>query len=339
MGSGNWSAVAYDASTAFKRSAGIDDFQYTQTTKSSMPMSGWSVHADLDPQWTAGDGSPLAGQKVRESRDSDEHPTSVPIAVLFDVTGSMGSIPRVLQKKLAELFGLLLRKGYVEHPQVLYGGVGDAFTDRVPLQVGQFESDNRSDADLEKIFLEGNGGGQRHESYELAMYFMARHTVTDAWEKRGKRGYLFIVGDEAVYPRVTPSQVRDVVGDDLAEPISTADLIRELQEKWDVYFIIPQHGSYFNDDSITQSWRDLLGEKVILLDDEEAVCETIALAVGLAEGTVDLDDGLDDLADVGADKKVIDQVGKALAKVGGGGGTLATTDLPGSDDSTGIDRL
>jgi hypothetical protein len=339
MGSGSWSAVSYNAAAAFKATRGIDDFQYSTTMKSSAPISDWKVHPDLDPKRVAGDGSPLAGQRVRESRDSDEHPNSVPIAVIFDETGSMGGIPKVLQKKLNELFGMLLRKGYVEHPQVLYGAVGDAYSDRVPLQIGQFESDNRSDEDLEKIFLEGNGGGQRTESYDLAMYYMARHTVTDAWEKRGKRGYLFLIGDESYYPNVNARQVREIIGDDLAEPLSTEALMRELQEKWDVYFIIPQHGSYFRHDDITESWRKLLEQNVILLDDETAVCETIALAVGLAEGTVDLDGGLDDLADVGADARAIKAAGKALAKVGGGSGTLATTDLPTADDDTGIDRL
>jgi len=47
-------------------------------------------------------------------------------AVLFDVTGSMGQVPRALQQKLPQLLGLLLRQGYVEHPQILFGAIGDA---------------------------------------------------------------------------------------------------------------------------------------------------------------------------------------------------------------------
>ena len=122
--------------------------------------------------------------------------------MLFDVTGSMRTVPRVLQTKLPQLLGLLLRKGYASDPQIMFGAIGDATCDRVPLQVGQFESDNRMDDDLGRIVLEGGGGGQMTESYELAMYFMARHTVTDCCEKRGRRGYLFIIGDELAYPQV-----------------------------------------------------------------------------------------------------------------------------------------
>ena len=61
--------------------------------------------------------------------------------------------------------------------------------------------------------LEGGGGGQMRESYELAMYFMARHTSLDCHEKRGKRGYLFIIGDEMPYPNVNPQQVSRILGD------------------------------------------------------------------------------------------------------------------------------
>src|SRR5512144_834384 len=132
---------------------------------------------------------------VRESRDSAEHPVSLAVAVLFDVTGSMGTVPRVLQAKLPDLHSLVQRRGYVEHPQLLFGAIGDATCDRVPLQIGQFESDNRMDAQLGTIVLEGGGGGQRTESYELAAYFMARHTRLDSLVKRGRRGYLFIIGD------------------------------------------------------------------------------------------------------------------------------------------------
>lgn len=33
------------------------------------------------------------------------------------------------------------------------------------------------------------------------MYFIARHTAIDCWEKHGCKGYLFLIGDEMAYPR------------------------------------------------------------------------------------------------------------------------------------------
>jgi len=295
MGSGRWSADVYE--TAERLRGGKSAFAYSDS-------GACSVHPDLDP-FDVG---------RRESRDSDEHPNSLAIAVLFDVTGSMGTVPRTLQKELPKLLGLLKEGGYAADPQLLFGAIGDATCDRAPLQVGQFESDNRMDKDLERILLEGGGGGQKTESYELAMYFMARHTVTDCLEKRGKRGYLFIIGDEMPYPAVKPREVSSWIGDELPQPVGLRNLVAQLTRRWDTYFILPAGASYAGDGQVLGTWRSLLGQNVIELADLDAVCETIALIIGLAESVIDLNDGLDDLADVGSAAGPV--VSRALAPIG-----------------------
>ena len=237
---------------------------------------------------------------------------------MFDVTGSMGSIPVTLQKKLPELLGLLLRKGYVPDPQILFGGIGDATCDRVPLQVGQFESDNRMDHNLENIFLEGGGGGQRTESYELAMYFIARHTDIDCWAKHGRKGYLFIIGDEMAYGAVNHREVGAVIGDGLQQDIPTAAIVKELRERYHVFYILPQGASYGGDATILGFWRKLLGQNVLELEDPEAVCETIALAIGMTEGTIDLKAGTADLKDFGVTNRTLQVVTTALASIPAG---------------------
>jgi hypothetical protein len=310
MGSGRWSTDTYAAAAAYRAATGADPFDYNARTHAG-PHRAWTAHPDLDP----------FGVRVRESRDSGEHPTSLAIAVLFDVTGSMGYVPRRLQEKLPALFGLLQRKGYVEHPQILFGAVGDAVTDRVPLQVGQFESDNRLDVQLGNIFLEGNGGGQMHESYQLAAYFMARHTSIDCFEKRGKRGYLFFIGDEMCYPAVHAAEVRRVIGGERAKSISTEAIFAELRRFYHTYYILPEGSSYVGDDRVLGHWRGLLGQHVIQLDCLDAVCETIALTIGLGEGAIDLYAGLRDIADVGS--AAGPTVGKALAGLRARRGTIA----------------
>ncbi|MER7279641.1 hypothetical protein ABT369_34885 [Dactylosporangium sp. NPDC000244] len=307
MGSGTWSTDVYDAADRYRRATGASAFAYSDS-------GARRVHTALDPK----------GVGTRESRDSDEHPDSVAIAVLFDVTGSMGSVPRVLQQKLPQLLGLLLRKGYVTDPQILFGAIGDATCDRVPLQMGQFESDNRLDEDLGRFVLEGGGGGQMTESYELAMYFMSRHTSIDCLEKRNKRGYLFIIGDEQAYPKVKPNEVRAVIGDRLGEAIALRAIVDEVQRKYDTYYILPAGSSYAGNTAILDFWRDLLGQNVIALDDLDAVCETIALTIGLGEDRIDLDEGLADLGEVGsASASTVGTVGKALARIGGDRAPLA----------------
>jgi hypothetical protein len=282
MGSGRWSTDAYEAAARYRAATGASAFAYSDG-------GAWYVHPALDPR-----------DAMRESRDSEEHPESLAIAVLLDVTGSMRHVPRGLQARLPQLLGLLLRQGYVEHPQIMFGAIGDATCDHAPLQVGQFESDNRMDEDLGRILLEGGGGGQKTESYELAMYFMARHIATDCYEKRGKRGYLFLIGDEMAYPTVKRHEAYRVMGDRPPDDIPLADIVAELTRRWDTYYLLPEGTSYAGDRGVLWFWRQLLGQNVIELADLDAVCETIALIVGLAEAVIDLDDGLDDLADVGS---------------------------------------
>jgi len=230
MGGGTWDASDYATRTSAKAASGTPTFAYSSTTHTKPPEE-WRVSDRLDPKRVAGPGSPYEGKVMRESRDSDEHPESVAIAVLFDVTGSMGRIPEVLQQKLPKLHGLLQRKGYVEHPQILFGAIGDATSgDRVPVQVGQFESDNNMDLDLEEIFLEGNGGGGNHESYALAAYYLWKHTSIDCWEKRGKRGYVFLIGDERAYRTVPAAEIRNLIGDGAEESPSTVEVFGGLRE-------------------------------------------------------------------------------------------------------------
>jgi hypothetical protein len=316
MGSGSWSTNVYDAAARYRAASGTGAFAYNDRVTASQPRSTWVAHPSLNPKDLG----------TRESRDSDEHPTSLAIAVLFDVTGSMRAVPQVLQTKLPELFGLILRKGYTEHPQILFGAVGDATCDRVPLQLGQFESDNRMDDDLGNILLEGGGGGQMTESYELALYAMARHTSIDCHEKRGRRGYLFLIGDEMPYGKVKAREVRDVLGDDLTEDIPIARIVTELKRTFDIYYILPAGSSYVGNTEVLGVWRKLLGQNVIELDDLDAVCETIALTIGLGEEAIDLAEGLADLDDIGSAAGA--SVGKALASLGREKGDVVVSDTP-----------
>ncbi|WP_433138896.1 hypothetical protein ACQPZ8_37865 [Actinomadura nitritigenes] len=316
MGSGNWSTDVYAARASYRASTGSSAFAYSDG-------GATTTHPDLDPK----------GVALRESRDSDDHPESLAIGVLFDVTGSMGGVPRTLQTKLPDLLGLLLRKGYVEHPHILFGAVGDATCDRAPLQIGQFEADNRMDDDLGKILLEGGGGGQMRESYELAMYFMARHTSIDCFEKRGKRGYLFMIGDELAYPKTKRREVAKVVGDDLERDLPIEDVLRELQRMYEVYFIIPEGAYHSGSRELKDFWQGLLGQHVLYLDDLDAVCETIALTVGLAEDAIDLDEGLGHLAEAGSDAGA--SVSRALARLDASRAPVAVSATPPGLDASG----
>ncbi|GAA0592028.1 hypothetical protein [Actinomadura livida] len=316
MGSGHWSTDVYAARASYRAATGTSAFAHSDG-------GATTVHPGLDPR----------GVAFRESRDSADHPESLAIGVLFDVTGSMRHVPRALQTKLPDLLGLLLRKGYAEHPHIMFGAVGDATCDRAPLQIGQFEADNRMDDDLGNVLLEGGGGGQMRESYELAMYFMARHTSIDCFEKRGRRGYLFMIGDEPAYPAVKRREVAKVIGDEPAEDVPVAAIVRELQRMYDVYFIIPQGAYHAGSSELRDFWQGLLGQNVLYLDDLDAVCETIALTVGLAEDAIDLDQGLEHLAEAGSDAGP--SVSRALARLDASRAAVAVSAAPPGLDAAG----
>lgn len=312
LGGGRWDTDVYEDVTQQKVKSGTA-FGYDQTMKAAPAHVPQVAHASLDPR-ALNPGGPLTGKNIRESRDSDEHPNSVPIAVFFDVTGSMGQVPIVLQQKLAGLFGLLLRKGYTTDPQVAIGAYGDAHCDKVPLQVSQFESDNRIDENLDNLFLEGGGGGNGGETPTLAAYWLAEHTATDAWEKRKKRGYAFLIGDEIALD-VTAAQLRESIGAEAEVGVTAKEAFTAAQERWNLYFIVIDNGTAARQGSV-DFYRTLLDpEHVIVLDDATAVAETIAVQIGRVEGVVDLSTGTAHLNEIGSGA-VAGSVSRALAAIG-----------------------
>ena len=299
MGSTNWSTDAYTEAARLRKAAKKSDFAYSDAARSN---GRWHIHPTLDPKWVTS----------RESRDSDTHPRANAISILFDETGSMGKIPRIFQQKLVELMKVLLLKGYIQDPQILFGAFGDATCDRIPLQVGQFESGVEMDEHLRNIVLEGGGGGTSYESYELPLYFLARHTTIDCWEKRGSKGYAFLIGDEKAYPFVNKQQIANLLGDTLQQDIPLQSIIEEVQRRYQLFFIFPRNASHGHDTGIQNFWQDLLGQNVIFLDDENAVCETIALTIGLTEEAINLASGAQDLREAGAHASSIEAASKAL---------------------------
>jgi hypothetical protein len=228
------------------------------------------------------------GVKWRESRDSEAHPQSLGIIFSLDVTGSMGEIPDLLARHRLPAFMKALLSAGIPDPQVLFMAVGDANGDRAPLQVGQFESSERQmDQWLTWSYLEGGGGAPGTESYELGMYFAARHTELDCWRKRKRRGYFFMTGDERPYGYVSRKQVAQLIGDTLEQDLPVKQVVDELQLTYEPFFLIPDLARRRN---CERDWRELLGDRVICLEDPTDTVEVAAGLVGLCEGAFsDLD--------------------------------------------------
>lgn len=298
MGHGSYSGEVH-RSVTMNRLASGQDFSYSKDTYLK-PRSQWQVHELLDPKRTNKNGD-HEGQITRESLDFPEHPNTTPIVVAFDVTGSMSKVPRVIVQELPKLIEALLKAG-VPDPQVLIGAVGDAYSDTLPIQIGQFESDNRIDEQIDKIVLEGGGGGGNHESYELMAYFLANYTHLDSLELRNQKGFCFFIADERVYKSVDGKQIEKHIGESLPAHkegvLDTKDVFADLQEKFETFLLMSEHGGYTRADSVDDSgkqrygyddrgvkWGELLpAEQILVMQDAtkltERIAETILSRVG-----------------------------------------------------------
>lgn len=321
-----WSDDHYNARTKARKSAGTSAFAHTAKVKSGTVAA--ETHKDLDPKGI-----------TRESRDSDNFPNSNAIGVIFDVTGSMGTIPEALQLKLPNLLGMLTRKGYIEDPAICFGAIGDALSDKAPIQIGQFESGNEMEDDLSKIFIEGYGGGNTRESYDLAMYFFAYHTKIDCWEKRGDKGYLFTIGDENYYDVVRKTWIKEYFGDSVQEDIPIEQVVSKLKERYHYFHILPENAYNSGNASIKESWKKLLGQNLLTLDNPDAVCEVIALAIGMMEDNTDMDTAKTDLADYGTSDSIIESASRSVVILSSGKGVSTTGSFPDAEEGGTTERL
>ncbi len=251
------------------------------------------------------------GLKVRECRDSAEHPDSLGIAFALDVTGSMGDIPQLLAKQELPNFMKLITACGVTDPQLMFMAIGDATSDQAALQVGQFESTAElMDQWLTWSYLEGGGGGSGEESYELAFYLAAQHTDMDNWVKRRKKGYLFLTGDERPYPAVSRHQIDALVGEKLDEDIPIEEVIAAAAETYHLFFLIPD---VERRQRCETRWRELLGDHTICMESPTDACSVAAAIVGLTENRIpDLDSLAAILSSNGIDRQHIGSTIRAI---------------------------
>lgn len=303
MGYGSFDPSAYRT---------YSDSAKTKTT--DQVYTSQRMHKDLNPYGV-----------YRESRDSADNPNSTPLIVALDVTGSMGKIADNIAKTgLGTLFEGILDRKPISDPHLMFMGLGDANFDKAPLQVSQFEADNRIVQQLTQIYLEGGGGYNNFESYNLPWYFAAEHTIHDSYEKRAKRGYLFTVGDEEAPKDLTKDQIQTFIGDTLERVPSSTEMLENVQRTYDVFHVVIKQGSHARcyGDRVMASWSDLLGQHVIPLDDYELLAETVVSAIEVAEGVA----ASDSAARWGRGAKLVETAVRAIPQsrkpklLGSGGG-------------------
>jgi hypothetical protein len=311
MGGGRWDADTYkslkSARASVARSTGVKgmsvDFAYSAKAIGDRSVP---VAPELDPLRI--NKKPFG---KLESRDSAEHPESNAVFVTFDVTGSNFSRAVEAQEKLPNLMELLGK--YLPDPQVLVAANDDYNVEGMrAAQISDYESDIRIDEHIRKVILVNNGGGNMGESYDLLLYAAARKTILDCFEKRKRKGYLFMYADEPFFDAVKRSEVAVIFGDKLQADIPITDIIDEVKQLYNIFIIWPR-GGYIQ---ARNQYLQLFGEECVFeLQNPSLICELIASIVGINEEKVDEAGAANDLVGVGTDKSTAVAVAKVAYRV------------------------
>lgn len=184
-----------------------------------------------------------------------------PLIIVCDVTGSMGEWPAVIFSKLPYLE--IEGQEYLgKDMEIAFLAVGDAYCDDYPLQARSFTKGTDLKKRLEELIIEGRGGGQTTESYELAALYCARNVSMP----NAITPICIFIGDEQPYDFVDKAQAKNIGGINLQERLTAKEIFSELKNKFVVYLVRkPYEDSGRNamsdvDLRIHRSWAELLGD-------------------------------------------------------------------------------
>lgn len=259
MGYARWSQVDWNAHA-----------QTTQRQTASEIFTQNNIHPELDP----------LKFEFRESRDSKQNPNSTPIILAIDVTASNRMAEQLVRTDLGTIMSALYDRKPVPDPHIMCMAIGDASCDRAPIQVSQFEASIVLADQLKNFYLEGGGGGNQGESYPLAWLYAGYKTKCDAI-KRGRKGYIFTIGDESPHPVLTREQLKRFLNMDAEADMRTEPLLHDVQRDWNIFHLIENP---VRDQDVVGRWRALLGDRAIVVEDLSKLASGIVGIIEKLEG-------------------------------------------------------
>lgn len=188
--------------------------------------------------------------------------STAPLIIVVDETGSMGDWPATIFSKLPYLENE--GKEYLgEDFEICFMAIGDAYcNEQYPLQVRPFAKGLELKDRLKELVIEGGGGGQTTETYELAALFAAEKIDIP----KAIKPIIIFIGDEQPYDTISPDHAEKLLGMKLEKSLSTEAVFKKLCDKYSVYLIRKPYGSSdgnrLSDDDrrITAHWARLLGD-------------------------------------------------------------------------------
>lgn len=201
-------------------------------------------------------------------------------------------------------YGQIMMQKYLEDPAISFCAIGDAIYDRAPLQISEFGQGKEIDQLISKMYLEGGGGGNYEESYELPAYFYRNHCLfTNA-----RKPFFFVTGDEGFFSTVEKSHILKVMGFSPDKDYNGQGLWKDLMTRFNVFLIKKDYGGD-HERIIYEQWKNAIGAERILRISEPKACIDIMLgAICLTSGSRNLDGYLKDM-------KIREQTNERIAEV------------------------
>lgn len=272
MGSGIWTTSSFkNYSTTVGRTVDAAGCLSTDAKTRQTLFRRTSLSPELNPY-----------KKVRECRDSDEHPNTLPVILALDVTGSMGASAKEIASKLNIIMENIFKN--TKDVEFMVQAIGDEDYDQTPFQMSQFESDIRIAKQLDQVYFEGGGGPNNWESYSYAWYAAWKHCDLDVW-KRGGKGIIITIGDEPLNPYIKSVYVDYVFGDTFQEEkLATRGIYNTIKDKYDIYHICVSNS---NNDYRDKEFREVLGSQNVYRIDRKDLSKLSSIIVDIVNNHSD----------------------------------------------------
>lgn len=203
--------------------------------------------------------------------------SSAPLVIVTDQTGSMGEWPKVMFSKLPYL-ELEAQEYLGKDLEIAWCAFGDAHNNEdYPVQARPFTKGTDLKPKLMELIIEGNGGGQIHETSELAALYLAHNVEMP----NAIKPIAIFITDENPWEFVNPDMAKEFSYVSIEKRMTAKEVFDTLGTKFSVYVVLKPYNPGAGDDDATNrqvynTWVKLLGaEHVAALPDPTRVVDTI----------------------------------------------------------------
>lgn len=245
------------------------------------------------------------------------------IALPADETGSLGSLPRIFWDKMPMVAGQIVKCNYLDNPMISVAGVGDIEIgnngkyEEAPIQIADFCLLRQLDDWLQRIWLEGKGGGQTYESYEMHAYFYARHCEIP----NARNPFCIFTGDEGFREILHKQHLDKYFGPGHEKNEDAREIFGELKRKFrdNVFLIHRSYGDSSVDRRVVAQWSETIGENhVVNLHEDRSIADVFLGILAVVSGARTLNGYLEDMVtmrDKPQTQTRIENVRRSLANI------------------------